>query len=290
MSRIPYAAAVAFGLFIVGCHETRGSSADKLNTASAPSQGANASPSSAPRTDIAASHGSPPSSAANASAPPSKAQPKLKPVLSKPFPEGATDEQVCEAIANTGEKDLWVRFGHLVPLHVHASIFIIDAKPEHVKRIETFVMGYHNGVYWPSLKPCSAGKAMLYVRDLSEGSPDAPPGQIHLSQVISRELGLAVTESFAFRSNKERLSDYCRLDAELCEQLVRLDHANQGTGLCNRALVECRVLSTDSEYGVLMGKCSKLPRQQLACMEVIGDRQRRQQCETRIREILCPEE
>ncbi|NLE85244.1 MAG: hypothetical protein GX607_02480, partial [Myxococcales bacterium] len=44
--------------------------------------------------------------------------PDLKPVIDKPFPEGATEEQVCEAIANTGEKDLWVRFGHLVPMYM----------------------------------------------------------------------------------------------------------------------------------------------------------------------------
>src|SRR5690606_40381630 len=37
--------------------------------------------------------------------------------------EGGTEEQVCEAIANTGEKDLWVRFGHLVPMYMPGSIF-----------------------------------------------------------------------------------------------------------------------------------------------------------------------
>lgn len=278
--RIAYTAIAVFTLLAAGCHETRESSADKLSTASAPTQVATTSTA---RVVSSAPTLSAPTSAFEASTAATAEPPKLQAVLSKPFPDGASDEQVCAAIANTGEKDLWVRFGHLVPLHVHASILIIDAKPEHIKRIERFVMGYHNGVYWPSIKHCSAGKAMLYVRDLSEGSPNAPPGQLHLSRVISRELGLAVTESFAFRSNKERLSDYCRLDAELCEQLVKLDYANRGKGLCSHAIVSA---GSDASQSTHLKPCLQLPANAKACAYIHWtreERDQREQCECRLR-------
>src|SRR5690606_3023831 len=67
--------------------------------------------------------------------------PDLKPVIDKPFPEGATEEQVCEAIANTGEKDLWVRFGQdrkstrLNSSHVKISYAVFCSKKK--KSIES---------------------------------------------------------------------------------------------------------------------------------------------------------
>jgi hypothetical protein len=88
--------------------------------------------------------------------------------LTKPFPDGASDEQVCEAIANTGEKDPWLRFGHLIPLAVVGSILVIEASEADIKRIDELVHHYRFG-FWPAMKRCSNGKVLVYIRDLSDG-------------------------------------------------------------------------------------------------------------------------
>src|SRR5690606_12833697 len=63
--------------------------------------------------------------ASNASTTPSPTStpPKLKPVIGKPFPEGASEQVVCEAI-DSSEPDLWVRFGHIIPMYVYGAIII----------------------------------------------------------------------------------------------------------------------------------------------------------------------
>lgn len=281
--RIAYTAIAVFTLLAAGCHETRESSAEKLSMASAPAQVATTSTApSAPTLSASTSVG-------EASADGSAEPPKLQAVLSKPFPDGASDEQVCAAIANTGEKDLWVRFGHLVPLYVHGSVLIIDAKLADIKRIEDLVTHYHRGVYWPSIKHCSMGKVMLYVRDLVDGLPDAPPGQLHLSRVISKDLGLPVTESFGFRDDQQRLSDYCRHDAELCEQLVKLDYANHGEGLCMWAVSACDMQSNKLASAVITERCKTLDRAKLACLEFEHTAAAASRCRQSVRDVLCPD-
>ncbi len=276
---------MTFGLFVVACHETRESSAEKLSTANAQTEvaTANTAPvvSSVPTLSV-------PSSVAEASGTASAGPPKLQPVLSKPFPDGASDEQVCAAIANTGEKDLWLRFGHLVPLYVPGSVLIIDAKLADVKRIEDLVTHYHDGVYWPSIKHCSNGKVMLYVRDLVDGLPNAPPGQLHLSRIISKDLGLPVTESFGFRNDQQRLSDYCRHDAELCEQLVKLDYANQGKGLCMWAVYACDIHGNKFTIADISERCKTLDRAKLACLEFEHTAAAASRCRQSVRDVLCP--
>lgn len=218
--------------------------------------------------------------------PPNGHPPKLQPVLSKPFPDGASDEQVCSAIANTTEKDLWVRFGHLVPMYIHGSILIAEAAERDVKRIEDLVHHYHRGIYWPSIKRCSTGKALLYIRQLTDGTPQMPRGHRHLAGLIQRELGLNVTESFGFPNDQERLSDYCREDAELCEQLVKLDYANQGMGMCSHALSSAGADASEEKHLPL---CLKLPASVKACAYIIwsrNERDRQMQCDCRLREGL----
>ncbi len=83
--------------------------------------------------------------------------PRLQPVLDKPFPEGATEEQVCEAIENKEEKDLWVRFGHLVPTYIYASILVLDGTKEDIPKIESLMYDYQKGKYHPSIKACPEG-------------------------------------------------------------------------------------------------------------------------------------
>ena len=55
--------------------------------------------------------------------------PKLKPIAPKPFPEGASEADVCEAI-DSKEADLWVRFGHLVPAYVTGAVYVLETGPE----------------------------------------------------------------------------------------------------------------------------------------------------------------
>lgn len=218
--------------------------------------------------------------------PPNGHPPKLQPVLSKPFPDGASDEQVCAAVANTGETDLWLRFGYLVPMYIHGSILIVEATDKDVKRIEDLVHHYHRGIYWPSIKRCSTGKVLLYIRQLTDGTPQMPRGHRHLAGLIQRELGLNVTESFGFPYDYERRSDYCREDAELCEQLVKLDYANQGKGMCSEVIISA---GTDASEDKHLERCRRLPAKTKACVYVDwsrNERDQRIQCECGIREGL----
>jgi hypothetical protein len=107
--------------------------------------------------------------------------------------------------------------------------------------------------------------------------------------MIERDLGLKVVEAFGIARDRERLSDYCRRDAELCERLIRLDQANHGQGLCGAGVYMCGVGQTDPKYRSLYAKCRKLPTAQVACLEVLDGRDKRDLCERRIKQALCPE-
>jgi hypothetical protein len=282
---------IAVGVIHLGCHQARQPPAGSLSATTA----ANVAPSTSSEASTVSHSAAAPSatlaSTAAATQEPRSSEhpPKLKPVLTKPFPDGATDAQVCEAIANTGEKDLWLRWGHLVPLAVVGSILVIEATEADIKRIEPVVRDYRFG-FWPSIKRCSSGKALLYIRDLSDDIPGGiPHGPRDLAGMLERDLGLKVTEAFGFSADQERRSDYCRIDAELCDQLVKLDYANQGQGLCSRAVYRCDVGQRDSKYRDLYGKCRQLPREQVACLEVLDGRDKSSDCEKRIRQALCPE-
>jgi hypothetical protein len=215
--------------------------------------------------------------------------PRTDAVIERPFPEGASDAQVCEAIANTKEKDLWLRFGHLLPMYVYGSILIVDAREKDIQRIVDVVESYHGGKYYPSIKHCSSGGVLLYLRSLADNAPgDLERGHRHLSEVIRARLRLTTSVSFTFSNDSKRLSDFCRSDPELCERLVKLDYANEGRGLCSRALTECRVNHGDKNYATLLQRCRDIPRALVACLEVHGDHDERDQCEARLRETLCP--
>ncbi len=214
----------------------------------------------------------------------------LQPVLKKPFPEGATDEQVCAAIANTSEQDLWRRFGHLVPLYISGSLLIVDATQKRLTEVESFIGEYHGRSYFPLLKACSHGKILVYVRGLTGYEPmdTREPGLPHLAQQITQHVGVPVPEYFGYFNDQQRLSDYCRADAELCEELVNLNHAYQGEGLCVTALSACRIEEGNPGYVRTLERCRRLPRKVLACYEYarvgssVGD------CRESIRSALCP--
>ncbi len=297
MFRISSTTLAAITVLVTGCHDTRGASADRLNTANAPAPVSPAVAPSAPSPSAVSSQArgastgattvSPASGTAVGNAPQPAEPPKLQAVLSKPFPDGATDEQVCNAIANTGEMDIWRRFGHLVPLHIPGSLLIVDASPSQQTKVEAFIGAYYGGSYYPSVKACSRGRLMVYVRGLKGYEPmdEREPGVVHLARQLTQQLGVPVPEYFGYFNDQQRLSDYCRADAELCEQLVKLDYANK-TGLCNRALVSA---GNDAREDELLPLCKSLPADIKACTYVNWRRDERQAemwCDCRLRAAL----
>ena len=214
--------------------------------------------------------------------------PDLKPVIDKPFPEGATEEQVCEAIANTGEKDLWVRFGHLVPMYMPGSIFIVRARGAEVDGIADVM---HDDMIHPNYKSCRGETVLIY----SLGLPDVTgemdgivSGRIPLIEKFSKRLGVETLESFSFDYDQGRLSEYCRADAELCDGLMELNPLNDGRGMCSEALVKCGIDKGTSRYQAVLDKCMKAPGVLLNCLMVFDDTDDvYDACVARVRQYLC---
>lgn len=215
--------------------------------------------------------------------------PRTDAVIEQPFPEGASDAQVCEAIANTKEKDLWLRFGHLLPMYVYGSILIVDAREKDIQRIVDVVESYHGGKYYPSIKHCSSGGVLLYLRSLADNAPgDLERGHRHLSEVIKARLRLTTSVSFTFSNDSKRLSDFCRSDPELCERLVKLDYANEGRGLCSEAMLECRAERDSHNYRTILSRCFTASREVLRCLYVFDGPAARDKCEAVVRQTICP--
>jgi hypothetical protein len=213
--------------------------------------------------------------------------PRLKPVIEKPFPEGATESQVCEAIENTQEKDLWVRFGHLVPMFRLGAIYLIDGAQPEAKRIEDFVWNkYIPGLFRPDLRICPGQGLLLYLSGMQEtgDSYGRPWGRAHFAGELEK-LGLKVRASFPAQQD-ERLSQYCRADAELCERLVKMDRTNEGKGLCVSAVSRSRLVSDARSERDLLDRCAQLPRATVACVEYAFKGTSRDECNARLRESL----
>lgn len=214
----------------------------------------------------------------------------LKPINDKPFPEGATEEQVCEAIENTQEKDLWVRFGHLVPMHVFGSIFVIDAKSKTPAEVREFIRANHYG--WDSrTKFCDETLALVYMRGFADDhdSHGHIEGRATLAQQLSKGLQVKVRESFSFPDNQERLSNYCRADAELCEKLVKLDEANEGKGSCSHALIRCGNRVPENKEASKIEECIRLGSEKVSCINFVKSMSERLKCDATIEKLLCPD-
>src|SRR5690606_6311104 len=63
--------------------------------------------------------------------------PRLKPVTGKLFPEGTTEAMICEAI-NVKEPDLWLRFGHMIPMYVRGTVLVLQAGKAREEEIAAF--------------------------------------------------------------------------------------------------------------------------------------------------------
>jgi hypothetical protein len=195
--------------------------------------------------------------------------PKLKPINERPFPEGASEEQVCEAIKSTQEKDLWVRFGHLLPLFNYGSIFIVEGDDLVMARIENFVRkDYIPGLYRADMKVCGA-RVLLWMNTMIEETQlkfqRDKHGGVHFAAKLREELGLTVTESIFVDGSKEghQFADYCRADPQVCEKLVSLDRTNK-SGLCSIILSDTRLRAIPPEERRI--RCQNLAASDRACL------------------------
>src|SRR5690606_29555027 len=133
---------------------------------------------------------------------------------------------------------------------------------------------------------CKDSWAMVYVR----GLPDEYENHGHvegrkpLVQQLDSGSQVKVRESFAFQGDQDRLSDYCRADAELCEELVKLDRANQGKGLCGAAVRRAAVPNLSRAEA--MARCASLPRKDVVCVQLSDSAGATSRCDRAIRLAL----
>ena len=217
------------------------------------------------------------------------ALPKLKPVLTKPFPEGADEATVCEAI-DSAEPDLWVRFGHMVPAYVAGAIYILETGPESQDKLydyisRKYVYGYHS-----QQASCRGNLTLLYIRLMFDKSEyqGKPFGREHLSDAIERKFGIKTRASFQLQNDHERLSNYCRQDADLCEALVKVDRGNDGQGLCALAVAMCEMKGHGGSAARLLELCSGVAPSVLACLEYARGGAALRVCRERVAAAVCP--
>lgn len=192
--------------------------------------------------------------------------PSLKPITGKPFPEGVSEAVVCEAV-NSKESDLWLRFGHLIPLYMDGAIFVLKAGKHKESEIADFVQNKYVHPHFPQQKSCG-DKTLLYVSRLMEQSQlgGKPFGRLHLSAELDRVVGTETLESFGVNSDGQaRLAAYCRVDADACERLVNLNGSTHGEGLCGSAVHFADVMDTDPGYNSALQRCKRLRPEQKAC-------------------------
>ncbi len=216
--------------------------------------------------------------------------PTLKPVIGKPFPEGASQDVVCEAI-NSKETDLWARFGHLVPLDEQGVIYVLAAGNQMEAQIEGFVRKKYVYPSFTQQASCD-GRTLLYVRKL-------PPdmlfgthrlGQTHLSEELERNLGVSTIEQFAIQADTGRQAAYCRQDGELCDALLRLDVVNMARGLCAHIKSLCgrQLEGSPDALSQFEAACLTIPKGELACLEAAEVGPALRACEANLRRQICP--
>ncbi len=197
--------------------------------------------------------------------------PPLQPINAAPFPDGATHEQTCAAIKDRDQKDVWLRFGHMLPMYTTGSLFVVQGGEPEMAKIEQFVRHeYAPNLYRADMRQCE-GKILLWLGDmLDEDRQDLrglTHGGRHFAESMRRHLGLTVIEEIYVHQSREhtRLSDYCKESATACDQLVRLDRTNNGEGLCSWAIYAADRLLPELPYKDKLSACRKLPPEALAC-------------------------
>lgn len=228
-----------------------------------------------------------PSSTATSTAGGAPAPPKLKPIQKTPLLLGAEEPVICEAI-DSKEADLWVRFGHIVPLYVPGALYVLEATIDDLKRLESFIENDYTYPRMVQQAACSTGGVLMFLR----GMPDHNEvngytfGRKHLSTELEKRFGIKTRESFQLEDERERLAEYCRADAEICDALVKLDEANGGKGLCSNVGTRLNLEESDVGYADFLSKCKRTDSSRLACSQYALRGSESLACEQQLRAIL----
>lgn len=239
---------------------------------------------------ISATPGLPTAATSTASAAPSSSAPKLArlhPLAKEPYPEGGDQATLCAAIESK-EPDVWLRFGHFLPVYERGVLYVLDRGPElKEKLVEYMAREYVPG--WNARLASCGERTLVYIRVMyGDGEHDGKPfGRIHLAQQLEKKFGLRVLENIQLEGDTARLGAYCRADAELCDGLLKLHPGNKGLGLCSHGIVPCLNAGRGSEEE-LQAACKKTPRSVLACSKYYGTRQESFECTAQIQAALCP--
>src|SRR5690606_19507793 len=172
---------------------------------------------------------------------------------------------LCEAI-HSKEPDLWVRFGHMIPMYFPGALYVLKAGKDKEAAIVRYIKEDYIHPHYPQLASCG-DRTLLYIGNMMEGAEyrNKPYGRVHLSGELDRHLNVTTIEIFQLVDDNGRLSEYCRQDAELCEQLVKLHGSNMGKGLCTKALSFAGLSRSDKGYPAALEKCLQLEPQKKVC-------------------------
>lgn len=239
--------------------------------------------------------------ATGASAAPKAARLRVqRPIAAKPFPEGTSDEALCQSI-HSSEKDPWRRFGHFLPLYLDGVVWVGDGGKAELEAALAAIDRYAPRLYRGEGRACSRGGLLIYVRDLGEKPV----------QVLGKSYSRAELEAAAFEQNpaikaalREHfvatreanvpiLLEHCAADAELCEELLGIqifDEKPAVTGLCRYVLDEARSYFAMSDRfwakdpaasldePALRDACARLPASDKVCALRGGTREERRGC------------
>lgn len=156
--------------------------------------------------------------------------PKLKPI-GKPFPEGPSDEALCEAI-HSRETNLWERFGHFIPVYRNGVIWVGDGDDNERKATEAAIATYAPRNFVAEGRACKTGGVLFYVGRLKDGHRDALGNTffIHDLEATALKANPVVSKTMAQRfriEGAEGLKTYrkiCEADADECEHIAHVDN------------------------------------------------------------------
>ena len=226
-------------------------------------------------------------------APVAPKQPELKSVAPGPFPKQTPEKVVCEVIANTNEKDLWVRFGHMLPLYQQGSVFILQGGDEQQQKDIWNLVVQTYGKVTPSYKTCGS-KWLLYVKGLGYPEKEEPDEQGRNKSAFVKKLrekyGVTTLESHSWLADiiekERRLAAYCREDAWQCEKLVGLLAQHPRDVLCSFALDRLRIFESSPHHKPLIQKCRERVGKPFACVKYSRTENERVECARWIRDEL----
>jgi len=165
-----------------------------------------------------------------------RALPRLKPISSKPYPDGPSDEVLCAAI-HSKETDIWERFGHFIPLYQDGVIWVGEGNDNDRKATEAAVATYAPRMFLAEGRACSKGGLLFYIDDLAGPTFDSVGNAYTLAELeaAARKTNSIVDKTMAERNivagqaGSEIFRRICHQDPEQCDLLLRL---RAGSSLC----------------------------------------------------------